>query len=410
MSLPAALAVRFPRFSYGWVIVLVCTLMMAVTYGLMYSYSVFFKPLGDNFGWDRATVSSVYSASLIIRGVLAIGAGWLSDRYGANKVMAACGVLIGLGLVLSAWVTSLWQLFLTYALLESMGLSGAFGITTAVTARWFAKNRGLALGIVSSGVGLGTLLIVPGAERLIASYDWSQAYLIFGIASGSAVFLTAFLLKDPPQSAAIEAPEKLSAAGNVNLWRALQDSRMLLVISIFALIFFCTQMVMVHLVNYATDLQITPLVAATFVSLIGVISIAGRLVMGAGADRLGIHNTLVLSCGLVAASLILLLFTRELWAFYLFAALFGFAYGGEVPQIPLLIGQYFGTRNMATLMGLTIFVGNIGGALGPWLGGIVFDRTNSYHIAFVVAVSAGALSLFLAWLLKTRKNTAITRT
>src|SRR5512143_209238 len=125
------------RFSYAWVIVIACTLMLAITYGLMYSYSVFFKPLADYFQWDRATVSLVYSASLIIRGALAIAAGWLADRYGARKVMAACGILIGLGLVLSGTVNSLWQLFLTYAALESMGLSGAFGITTALTSRWF---------------------------------------------------------------------------------------------------------------------------------------------------------------------------------------------------------------------------------------------------------------------------------
>jgi MFS family permease len=396
---------RTLRISYAWVIVLVCTLMLAVTYGLMYSYSVFFKPLADNFHWDRATVSSIYSASLIIRGALAIGAGWLADKYGAKRVMIACGLLIGLGLVLSAWVNSLWQLFLTYAVVESMGLSGAFGITTAVTARWFVRNRGLALGVVSSGVGLGTLLIVPGAERLIASYNWSDAYVIFGVAAGSIMFLSAFLLRDPPAEKGISIKNKPDGGqSEVSISQALQDPRMVMLISIFALIFFCTQMVMVHLVNYATDIHITPLVAATFVSIIGVISISGRLVMGAGADRLGMHSALILCCGMLAGSLVLLIFTRQLWTFYLFAAFFGFAYGGEVPQIPLFVGKFFGTRSMATLMGLTIFVGNIGGALGPWLGGLIFDRTGSYHVAFLVAIAAASLALILALVLKSRRK------
>jgi MFS family permease len=390
-----------PRLSYAWVIVLVCTLMMVITYGLMYSYSVFFKPLADYFGWDRATVSSVYSASLIIRGALSIGAGWLADRYGAGKVMAVCGVFIGLGLILSSLVTQLWQLFLTYALLESMGLCGAFGITTAVTSRWFTSNRGLALGLVSSGVGIGTLLIVPGAERLIAAFDWSQAFKIVGIAAGAIMFVSAFLLREPPAVRAQETPGPRSApAAQIGLRQALANRRMLLVIAIFALIFFCTQLVMVHLVNYATDIGITPLVAATFVSLIGVISIGGRLAMGTSSDRLGIHFTLILCCFLVAVSLVLLVFTRQLWMFYLFAAAFGFAYGGEVPQIPLVVGDIFGTRKLATMMGLTIFAGNIGGALGPWLGGVIFDHTESYRLAFIVAAAAGSFSLLLAWLLK----------
>ncbi len=125
---------------------------------------------------------------------------------------------------------------------------------------------------------------------------------------------------------------------------------------------------MVHLVNYATDMGITPLVAASFVSLIGVSSIGGRLAMGAGTDRFGLYHSLIFCCILVTISLTGLIFTRELWSFYLFAVVFGFAYGGEVPQIPLFVSRFCGTRAMASLVGLVLFIGNIGGALGPWVG------------------------------------------
>jgi MFS family permease len=163
------------RLHYGWVIVAVCTLMMTITYGLMYSYSVFFKPLADYFQWDRTTVSGVYSAFQIIRGALAIGIGWLADKYGVRKIAAFCGLMIGLGLILSSQVETLWQLYITYSLIEALGLSGTFGIATSITTRWFSQKRGLALGIVSCGGGLGTLLIIPGAERLINATDWSTA-------------------------------------------------------------------------------------------------------------------------------------------------------------------------------------------------------------------------------------------
>ena len=163
---------------------------------------------------------------------------------------------------------------------------------------------------------------------------------------------------------------------------------------------FNLHVIMVHLVNYATDIGISPLVAATFISTIGVVSIAGRIVIGIGSDRFGSNNALLLCCALLSISLIWLIFTKTLWAFYLFAIVFGFAYGGEIPLIPMFIGQFFGTRSMAALVGLLLFVSNIGGALGPWVGGKVFDMTLSYQLAFVITAVVGLVSLVMAFVLK----------
>ena len=405
------------RRSYAWVIVISCTLMMAVTYGLMYSFSVFFKPLAEYFNWDRATVSLVYSVSLVMRGGISIGTGWLADRYGAKKLMVFCGVMIGLGLILSSQVNALWQLLVSYSLIEAIGLSGTFGITTAVTSRWFTRNRGLALGLVSSGVGIGTLLMVPGAEKLIQALDWPNAFIVFGVVCGLVVIIGAFFLKSPPvDNSAASAPPILavgqnsqkaaSSAPSLSLKEAIVNPRMILVIMIFCLIFFCTQMVMVHLVNYATDLGIDPLVAASLVSIIGVVSIAGRLVMGSGSDRLGMHNIMILVCALIFISLVCLIFTSQIWAFYFFAVFFGFAYGGEVPQIPLLVGSIGGTRTLATLIGLTLFLGNVGGALGPWVAGKMFDLSGHYQWAFTIGASVAFLAILLAVLLKLKSKAA----
>jgi MFS family permease len=187
---------------------------------------------------------------------------------------------------------------------------------------------------------------------------------------------------------------------------AIRSRRMLTMVIAFSLLIFCTQMVIVHLVNYATDIGITPLVAATFVSLMGFSSIGGRLVTGVGADRIGLHNSLILCCLLALLSMVILLFSGPLWTFYLFAVVFGFAYGGEVPQIPLFVSKFGGTKAMATLIGLTLFVGNIGGALGPWLGGKIFDATSNYQPAFIVGALAISVALILAVILKRQNQTA----
>jgi OFA family oxalate/formate antiporter-like MFS transporter len=396
---------------YGWVVVAACTLMIAITYGLMYSYSVFFKPLADSFNWDRATVSLIYSASLIIRGVVAVGIGWLADRYGSMKLMVFCGFMIGLGLVLSSQVHTLWQLFLAYAVVEAIGLSGTFGIGTAMISRWFTKNRGLALGIASAGSGLGTLLIVPGTERLINAFGWSWAFFICGTIAGVIMMASALLLRPAPQSAMLGAKKSVSvvetdnnttttAQTGLTLGQAVRDPRMILLMAAFLLFFFSIQIIMVHLVNYATDMGVNPLVAATFISLIGAVSIAGRLSTGVGADKIGIHNTLIMTRVFLVVSFICIIFTKSLWAFYLFAVIFGLSYGGEIPQIPMFIGEYFGTKAMATLVGLNAFVTSIGGAFGPWEAGKIFDTTRSYQGAFISGVLAGLLSLILVLILR----------
>jgi len=164
-------------------------------YGLMYSYSVFFKPLAVYFHWDRATVSLIYSASLIIRGAVSVGIGWLADKYGPIKLTIFCGLMIALGLILSSQVHTLWQFFVTYAVFEAIGLSGAFGIGTAMVSRWFTKKRGLALAIISTGSGMGTLFIVPGNERIINAIGWSNAFIWCGAAAGVLMVSTAFLLR-----------------------------------------------------------------------------------------------------------------------------------------------------------------------------------------------------------------------
>ncbi len=383
---------------YGWVVVGACSLMVFVTYGLIYSYSVFFKPLAQYFQWDRANVSLIYSLAVIIRGAAAIGTGWLADKYGARKTMVFCGVMMGAGYLLSSHVTNLWQFFLTYGVVEAIGVSGIFGIGSAIASRWFTKNRGLALGIVASGSGMGSLLLVPGVERLVSTVDWSRAFLVCGIAAGVLVVSAALFLREPPQyPRAAKQPEKQSST---TLSQAIKDARFWLVMAIFLLFLFGTQIVLVHIVNYATDVGIDPLVAATFVSVIGAVSIAGRLSTGVITEKIGLYKSLAAICAFLTLSFVLLLFTRSVWSFYVFAVIFGITYGGEVTQIPLVVARFFGTKVMATLMGVVLFVTGFGGAAGPWLAGWIYDVTGSYDWAFIIGAIASVICIVTVGLLK----------
>lgn len=386
-------------FYYGWVIVAVCTMTMAIAYGVMYSFSVFFKPVVAYFNWDRATVASIYSLSMIFRGAVSIGIGWLTDRHGPLKISVFCGIMIGLGLVLASRVTHLWQFYISYGCIVAIGLSGAYTIGSAVTARWFTRKRGMALGLVAAGSGMGTMTLVPVAEFLISKYNWSIAMAAFGFGAGFLIVSTAFLLRTGPRQQSTreleQAPAAVPSTSDMSLRDAFLNKAMIILVVTFLLLNFCLQMVMIHLVNYATDMGISPLRAAGFVGLIGVVSIAGRLLMGGASDKIGTYNSLVICSVMILIGLIILLFNTSLIGFYVFAVIFGFAYGGEIPQMPMFVGQLFGMRAMAAMMGYLVFIGSLGGALGPWVAGRVYDTTRNYRIAFAVAVAVGIVRLAL---------------
>ncbi|MBM4447732.1 MAG: MFS transporter [Chloroflexi bacterium] len=388
---------------------------MSMHVGLMYSYGVFFKHLIADFGWSRAATSGVHSLFMVVHGASAVLMGWLADRIGPAKVMAGCAFIGGLGLALTSQVNALWQFYVTYGLIFGTGEGGGFTTTTSTTARWFLRRRGLALGIVASGAGIGTLIIAPVSERLIDAFDWSTAYLVLAAATWVIMIPSALMLRRDPAAKglrpygsdeatiALEKVEQRTRGGaetGITLKVAARYKPLWMLFIIYFLFNFCLQMVMVHLVNYATDIGIASLIAATFISIIGIGSFIGRLLMGTASDRMGADNALMASCIIMMSALTFLVFTRELWMFYLFAMVFGFAYGGEVPQMPVLVGRFFGLRAAAALVGVIVFGSTIGGACGAWVGGKVFDVTQSYQHAFIIAIAISVIAVMLTIVLK----------
>jgi len=400
---------------YGWVIVGACFVIMSMHTGLMYSYGVFFKHLIADFGWSRGATSGVHSLFMVVHGGFAIVMGWLADKFGPARIMAACAFIGGLGLALTSQINSLWQFYLTYGIIFGVGESAGFTITMSTTARWFIKRRGLALGIVASGAGIGTMIMAPAAERLITAFGWSTAYLVLAVAAWAVMIPSALVLRrDPAEKGlrsygsdeavigvvSIAQREVNAAETGIALRAAVLYKPLWMLFAVFFTFNVCLQMVMIHLVNYATDIGIASLIAATFISIIGLGSFIGRLLMGTASDRIGASNALLICCIIMMVTLIFLIFAHEMWMFYLFAIIFGFAYGGEVPQMPVLVGRFFGMRAVAALVGVTVFGATIGGALGAWMGGQIFDVTQSYQLAFTIAAVTSFISVVLTLMLK----------
>jgi MFS family permease len=403
-------------FFYGYVIVAAIFLILLIIGGTHYSFGVFFKPLASDFGWTRAMTSGAFSLYIILSGILWIITGRLNDRFGPRIVMTGTLLCLGLGYFLMSQIRVIWHLYLFYGVIMAVGMSGAFVPLTSTVVRWFVKNRGLMTGIAISGVSAGTMVIPPLASWLISTYGWRISYIVLAVTVWVVLVAVAQLLKrDPYQVGKLPygyheiQTQGLNVEDEGLFTKEAMLTRQFWLLSTITLLFgVFLQAIMVHIVLHAIDLGIPPTMAATVLTAIGGLGIAGRIVMGSAGDRIGNRKVLIICYVIMTADLVWLLVVKELWMFYLFAGVFGFAYGGLGVIISPLVADLFGLRSHGAILGVTGFANQIGGAIGPVMAGAVFDTTGSYYIAFLIFIACGLvnliLSLFLTPVRGGRKN------
>jgi OFA family oxalate/formate antiporter-like MFS transporter len=405
------------RFFYGWAIVVAATLVSAFSWGTLYAFGVFFKPIIAEFSWSRAATSGTFSLNMIIYGLSSILMGGLSDRYGPRRIVSWGGILIGLGAFLSSRINVVWQLYLFYGLIMGMGMGASYVPLMGVISRWFLKRRGLAIGIVMAGVGLGTLMMSPLAQFLISRFGWRNAYQIIGVLDCLIILAAAgIMVGDPRQKgklpygqilsnmqAGSEDPvkkEKIDVEMSLSFQQAKKTGSFWVLLAVNFLWYLNLYMVLVHMVPYATDKGIPSVEAAGSLALLGACSIVGKITMGRVSDRIGGKATIAISFILQALGTFLLISVKSLFTIYAFAALFGFAYGGVTPQQAKITGEIFGTASIGSILGVIVFSGSIGGSFGPFLGGFIFDGTGSYGLAFALAAMALIIAFGLTFILR----------
>ena len=393
------------KFHYGWVIVFAC-FFCCFSYGIFYSFGVFFKHLQQEFGWSRALTSTIHSLHMIFFPLSGLIIGWMTDKYGPKLPLISGATLIGLGIALLSIVQSPIQFFSFYAM-ASLGSGIMWSLPMGTIQHWFIKRRGLALGMAISGVGFSYALS-PLSSLLISCLGWRTAYLIFG--SGIwviLVFCTWAIIGNPRQKGlkpyGAEMTESRSAELNPEGWEAKAAAKTIsfgFICGMWNCHAFAVMIVAVHLVNYATDIGISEVYGATAWFVVGCFSIPGRILGGYIGEKIGYERGFGL-LGLANAIVIIwLLGAKSLWMFMLFAPFYGFCYGGQTPLIAAIIGRYFGLKPLSTLLGLQLFSGIIGGISGPWFAGFLFDKFNNYNMAFITASVFWALTALLSYILK----------
>lgn len=392
----------FPEVASPWMIACLGTLLLAIAYANWYTAGVFFKPIADDFGWDRGTLSSVFFVRAITMAVFVTPMGYWADRYGPRRIILPSLTLLGLSFLISAAVTVEWQFYAVQGILMGIGTAGPFVCVLATVGKWHSRKRGLALGIAAAGVGLSSAVFPPLVDRLIPNIDWRGASVVLGAITIAVGLPAALFFRDPPAKPKCLRIDDLRRTTPLDAWRAIPEllqNRVFLSIFIMFIFFYTAIHVVVnHLVNYATDAGFSALTAAAMMSVMGVSNTAGRLVMGPISDKIGTKFDSVACSALVAVSLILLM-VKTPAAIWISVVLFGIGFGGAAPLIPAMLGERFGTERLATLMGVATTGALIGNALGPWLGGFTFDLTGSYLLALSICSVLATLALGIAlWL------------
>jgi MFS family permease len=387
------------KFFYGWVIVGVGIVVTCVGFGAMASLSIFLQPMAEAMGWSRTGIATAALLNFLCMGAGAFVWGALSDRLGTRAVVLTGGLLLGLGLVTASRAVTLGQFQLLFGVIVGVASGSFYAPLTATTARWFTRHRSLAVALVSAGLSVGSTVMAPLARWMISTYDWRTAMLVIGDLVWLVVVPTALLVRNPPASpAAVEAP---TAADDPELTVA-QALRTPQFAAIALTYFACCGThagPIFHMVTHAIDQGIPAMAAATVLSVAGLASLAGKIVCGLLADRVGAKRVLIVGLALQAVAVSLYLFTRELAGFYGVAVVFGFAYGGVMPLYAILVREYFGQRIMGATFGAVALTSTLAMALGPVAGGWLYDAFGSYFWMFVgsVGIGLGAVAIALTF-------------
>ncbi len=397
---------RRERF-WAWYTVGVAFVALFLNYGIRYTNTVLFTDVRSELGLSRGQASLPFTVCIFVYAFGAPLVGRLVDEYGPRWSMAAGGAVAGLGLWLCSYMHSLAAFILFFGVIFGLGGNG-IGLVPSNTAvaGWFRERLGFALGVATTGIGAGTLLLPLLVNVSVNHWGWRATFRMLALMMWAVMVPLALLVKRPPapaveRRAAVSRKERHRGA----LRRHLKTARFWLLFFAFVLVVIAMYGVMLHQVPYAEDVDIERWWATLSVTVVGLVSLAGRLFFGWLSDRTADRKrTLIPAFLLLLLSLVVLAFTRNAATLMVFAALYGLGYSGYGPVIPALTAELFGVEDMGAVFGAITTGGALGGAAGPWLAGAIHDWTGSYTWAWVMAMICVAASIACIMYIPRRMN------
>jgi MFS family permease len=391
------------RSHYRWIIVAAGGVLGCVAIGALFALPVFLRPIAQDTGWSTTGISSAMTFAFVALALGSIAWGHLSDRHGPRIVVLAGTLLLTTGLALASLATSLAAFQLLFGVIVGASAAAIFAPMMACVTGWFDTRRSLAVSLVSAGMGMAPMTMSPLAAWLVGVYGWRTSLQIIAALVLVLMVPMALLVRRPPALANAAASGPSGAAGEpgLSLGQALRSAPFLILVLTSFLSCATHSGPIFHTVSYAVTCGIPLMVAVSIYSLEGLAGMGGRLVFGLLGDRFGAARVLVLT--LLAQAIVALgyVYARELGSFYTVAALFGFTYAGVMPLFAVIARENFPLRMMGTVIGSTTMASSFGMALGPVVGGMIYDTFTSYAWLFIGAFALG-LGAFLSALAFTR--------
>lgn len=368
-------------------------LLVLISFGVRSSFGLFLAPMSEANGWGREVFALAIALQNLVWGIAQPFAGAIADRYGSGRVIAVGGVLYVAGVLLMSQSTTPLALHISQGVLVGIALSGTtFAVVLAALARAVPEHRrSWALGIGAAAGSAGQFLLVPLGQAFLSAYGWSTALVLLGLASVAMVPLAKALTGRSPSTGDQQSlPEALREAS--------QHRGYWLLTCGFFVCGFHVAFIATHLPAYLTDGGLSPTLGAWALALVGFFNIIGAYsagVLGGKHSKKYLLSSLYLSRAIVIAVFISTPLTSA--SALVFAAAMGLLWLSTVPLTSGLVGQMFGPRYMATLFGIVFLGHQVGGFLGAWLGGALFDITGSYDVIWWTSVALGVMSALLHW-------------
>jgi len=380
----------------GWRVTLAAFVGVMVSFAAMvpFTFSLFLLPLHEAFGWKREAISNAFAITALTVAACSPTIGTLLDRLPPRRVILPSIIVFACGMASLAFLRGhIAQFYASYLLLGIVGNGTAQLAYSRAVLTWFERNRGLALAVVLTGSGTGSILLPIIAQHVIATHGWRASYLTLGALALLGFPLTALLVRNrklPETGPAQTGP-------SIRILSVLKTRIFWFIALPVTLSAFSLNAAIAHLAALLTGRSITPASAALALSMLGVSGILGRLITGRLLDRLFAPYVSFAVLLVAGVGILTIAYATSAPVGILGAFLMGFGSGSEADVVPYLIAKYFGRTRFSTLYGLSWTAYAVGGAIGPVLLGHAFDQTGAYLPTTVLLF---ALPLLLAALLQ----------
>lgn len=397
-----------PKVFYGWWIALTgaLALFLSTVTIVILPFGIFAQAIAQEFHTGRAKISLAFGIHSLTAALCFPIAGRLVDRYGARRVLIPSMTILGLILVCSRFLSgSLWELYVFYFALGTLGGAAGAMPYTVVISHWFDRRRGLALSVVMLGLALGAIVIPPLAQKLVQTLGWRMSYSVFGIAILLiSLPLVITLLKETPESIGL-LPDGAAAAHasepsatretGITFRETVCTSAFWIMVCVFFVVSASVHACFTHVPAILADRGATPQLAALASSLFGVGMFVGRIGWGYLLDAFFAPRVSAVLFAAVATGLGFLAVGHAIWAAFVGAFLIGLGNGAETDIMAYLVSRYFGLRSYGAIFGWIWAIFGLSGGLGAFLMGLGFDKTGSYVVPLTGFFCASVLATLL---------------